>query len=472
MTDHIRHSGFWCRLFVVCGLVGAALFGESSLGSAQTPQSMQDILAEDSHSPPGAFTTTVAYVAQFYPLWFTYYQSQLGTLNRLAGPDRVSPLYHFVVLINDDTFYASSFLDLTTEPAILTIPATTSVTYSMLNLSPYGDIFQTDIPPQTAGVYAFTGPGFSGTLPLGLTQIEMPLNTSTLIFRADKYSPTGENQINEAETFRRSLMLQSLSDYLKNPSGGATTILPEIAFSVPFKTTADLLVARDPISFLKQLQRAVAAPNTPPLSPDEQALSNRFDTLFGNGYRQRAEFSAGAQAAHKLIIDSYLTHTGPTNWIHFTNIGNWGDHIFERSAITEFCQYCNGIEAAAYYHAFNDIDGRALDGRDSRGYVLTFSAAQIPMAERFWSLTAYTPQAVELVPNPADKYVVASYTPGLKYNADGSLSVYLSRMPPAGVAVANWLPVPYSKFNIALRVYGPEGDVENNTYVPPGIRMR
>jgi len=77
----------------------------------------------------------VAYVAQFYSLWFTYYQSQLGTFNRLAGPDKISPIYHFVVLINDDTLYAGSFLDLTTEPAILTIPAT-AATYSILNLTP------------------------------------------------------------------------------------------------------------------------------------------------------------------------------------------------------------------------------------------------------------------------------------------------------------------------------------------------
>src|SRR5262249_31663177 len=53
----------------------------------------------------------------------------------------------------------------------------------------------------------------------------MPLNISTLIFRADKYSSTGENQINEAETLRRSLMLQPFSDYLQNPSGGATAIM-------------------------------------------------------------------------------------------------------------------------------------------------------------------------------------------------------------------------------------------------------
>jgi hypothetical protein len=51
------------------------------------------------------FNTTVAYVAQFYPLWFTYYQSLLASTNRnrLVGPDRISPIYHYVVAINVDT---------------------------------------------------------------------------------------------------------------------------------------------------------------------------------------------------------------------------------------------------------------------------------------------------------------------------------------------------------------------------------
>jgi hypothetical protein len=303
---------------------------EASAGASpsvgQSPRSAQDILAQqDAHSPAGLFATTVAYLVQFYPLWFTYYQSQLSSHNRLAGPDRISPIYHFVVAINDDTLYASSFLDLTAEPVILTIP-TTAATYSILGLDPYGDIFQTGLQPQTPGVYALTGPGFSGTVPEDVTTpIAIPLNFSTLIFRADKFSSTGENQIDAAAAFRASLKLQTLSEYANDPTGGATKILPEIAFAVPFKTTADELIAQAPITFLRQLQRAVAAPNTPPLSPFEQELSNRFDTLFGNGDTQRSEFSAGAQTAHDLILDRYLTHTGPTNWIHFTNIGDWGD---------------------------------------------------------------------------------------------------------------------------------------------------
>jgi hypothetical protein len=444
----------------------------ASAGVWQLPQSAQDILAhQDSRSPAGVFATTMAYVVQFYPLWFTYHQSLLSSSNRLAGPDRISPIYHFVVAINDDTIYASSFLDLTVEPVILRIP-TTVVTYSILTLDPYGEIFQTELQPQTTGVCGLTGPGFAGTLPEGITPIAMPLNFSTLIFRADKFSSTGENQIEEATTFRASLKMQPLSEYSTNPTGGATKIFPEIVFVVPFKTTADELIAHAPVTFLRQLQRAVAAPNTPTFSPFERDLSDRFDRLFDNGGMPRSEFGAGAQTAHDLILDRYLTHTGPTNWIHFTNIGTWGGHVIERAAITEFIQFGNGISTAAYYHAFSNGTGRPLDGRNLRGYVLTFPAGQIPQAKRFWSLTAYTPEAIELVHNAADKYLVASYTPGLQHNADGSLSIYMAVLPPAGVPTANWLPIPLRLFNVILRVYGPEGDVADNTYVPPGIQNR
>jgi hypothetical protein len=290
-----------------------------------------------------------------------------------------------VVAINVDTLYVSSYLDLTAGPVILTIPATPPFppkSYSILMLDPYGDLLPASI-PQASGSYALIGPGgFTGTLPTDVTPITLPVDFSALIFRADKFSPTGENQIEEADAFRRSLMT----------SAGAAKILPEILFSVPFKTTADDLIAHDPIAFLRQLQRAVASDHTPTLSPYEQALSDRFDSLFANRNVNRSEFSAGAEAAHELILDRYLTHTDwatiPTNWIHFTKIGDWGNQVVERSSITEFIQYANGIKAAAYYHVFKDANGNPLDGSNPRGYVLTFPRGQLPEAMRFWSLTA------------------------------------------------------------------------------------
>jgi hypothetical protein len=209
---------------------------------------------------------------QFYPLWFTYYQSLFASPNRLAGPNRISPIYHYVVAINVDTLYASSYLDLTAQPVILKIPPTT-VRYSILMLDPYGDIFagMPPIPSQTAGTFALTGPGFTGTLPTEVTPIAMPLDFSTLIFRADKFSSAGEDQTKEAQAFRTSLKTQTLSDYVNNPNGGTMTqIVPEIFLAAPFKTTADDLIAHAPIAFLRQLQRAVESDKTPPPSPYEQ----------------------------------------------------------------------------------------------------------------------------------------------------------------------------------------------------------
>jgi hypothetical protein len=286
------------------------------------------------------------------------------------------------------------------------------------------------------------------------------------------------DQTDQANAFRAQLKLQTLSGYLSNPSGGATAVEPERNFAFPFKLTADELVAQAPIAFLRMLQLAVASPRTPPMTPFEQALSSRFDALFGYGVGQRAEFGAGAQLARDLIVNRYLTHTGPTNWVHFCNIGDWGGgtQVIDRSAITEFCQYCNDISTAAYYHAFSDAVGQPLVGSNPRGYVLTFPAGQLPQATRFWSLTAYTPETIELIPNPAQQYVVASYTPGLQYNPDGSLSIYMSTVRPPDVPSANWLPASPGPFNVMLRIYGPLRDVSENydagAYLPPDIQSR
>lgn len=434
------------------------------------------------------FTTTRDYVSQFYPLWFTYYQTSLGTANRLVGPNKISPIYHYVVAINDDTLYASSFLDLSLEPVIVTVPPTPA-NYSVLTLDRYCDIFS-GIPNNVPGTYALYGPDFDpNKLPTTVTPVALPFNYMTIIFRADKYKKQGGQYVDmttAADNFRRGLSTMPLCTYLGQscppgvPTGGPTRIVQEIEFALPFKTIADNLIALDPIAFLRQLHTAVDSSKTPPMSPAVQALSNDFNALFATmTAKTRSEFARGARAAHDLIIDDYLNNTGDTNWITYDNIGNWGVNpdpgsstAVQRSEITEFIQYANDHKSAAYFHAFKDAQGSALDGTDPHGYVLTFSAVppnEIPETTRFWSLTAYTPEAIELVPNSANKYLVASYTPGLQTNADGSISIYMARQLPPGVPPANWLPIPRGRFNVMLRDYGPAGSVADGSYVPPAI---
>jgi hypothetical protein len=450
----------------------AALVGAAWGLVAAAPAAASATAAHAAASSQGVYTTASRYYLRFYPRWFSYLQTLPAPANTLVGPKRVTPLYKTVVAINDDTLYASAFTDLTTEPAVLTIPET-SVSYSLYTANFFGEVFKTAIPSATAGTYALTGPGWSGTLPTGVTQIPVPYDQSNWIIRSDRYTD-GVNTIEEAGRFRESLRLQTLSQYEAQPSGGETRILSELYYAIPYKGIADLESKLAPIRILKQMQTAMHAESTQELlSPGDRLLSARFDALFGEGGAKarshRKQFAKAVSETHALILRHYLSHTIGNNWINFTNIGAWEQNYLDRDAITEYIQWGNNFGTAAYYHAFEDEDGAALNGSRERAYVLRFKKRQLPKAKRFWSLTAYTPKAIELVRNKARKYLVASYTPNLKTGRDGSVSIYISHRRPRGVPAANWLPAPRGKFNVMLRVYGPEGKAAKGTYVPPGI---
>ncbi|HVA33540.1 MAG TPA: DUF1214 domain-containing protein, partial [Candidatus Baltobacteraceae bacterium] len=430
------------------------------------------------------YNTTLQYVEHFYPLWFTYGQSQRSS-GTWIGPDRVGPAYHIVVLINVDTLYASMFADLS-EPLIVTIPNPTSYGtnfhFSLLALDAYGDIFDTGI--TTGGTYGFTGPSYGGTLPYNVTRVSVPASVGlhpTLIIRADKYDKnnSGVYQPTGAEAFRSKLHAAPLSVYSSREGqcengAGAAKIIPQVpVFALPFKSNADYLAQGDPSGFLSQLQDAVSSPRTPPLSASDQQLVTNFNVLFkGLPFIDPRPFMKAVRDAHKAIVDYIPNHaTKKTNyWAWFDNIGgpNWSYLL--RSAITEDCQYCNSHSAAAYFFVFRDSTGKLLDG-SKNSYVLTFAKKQIPETQRFWSLTAYTPGALELIHNASEKYGVASYTPGLKYGTNGSVSIVMSATKPNGVPTANWLPIRKGVFMLGLRDYGPLGKVLANRYVPPAIRV-
>ncbi len=477
----LRLSTCSVAIFAVLASAGIAV-AQAPSGQRSTPCNKDadafapavPALEKQDGGPSDAYKVAYNYLVTFYPRWFTYYQSSFGPCNSAAGPNRVTALYQYVVAINNDTLYASSFVTVKDEPVIVTIPAVplspgTYTSFSVLQLDLYGNVFS-GIPSKTPGLYALTSPGWSGTLPAGATRVNVSLDYSVIIFRADKYVGKEDAQP-EAAAFRENLHVASLSDYNADSSSGAVTILPQVAFALPFKTIAVVEIANHPLAFLRQLQKSVHAGTTAPLTADQQALSDSFDSYFAE-HKFDPIFAAAAQAAHADVDANYYAHKlSGAQWINFTNIGMWTNTpqgYLDRSSITDYIQFGNNYAAAAYYHSFTDGTGAILDG-SRHSYTLTFKAGEQPDVSRFWSLTAYLPLSIELVPNSANKYLVASYTPGLVTADDGSVTIYMSVKQPAGVPAANWLPIPRAPFNILLRAYGPLGSVEAQTYVPPAV---
>ena len=136
----------------------------------------------------------------------------------------MSPAFKFVVASNYDTLYSSAFLDLTNEPVVVTVPPA-QVGYSILVLDYYGNEIPISIPSQEQAAYAFTGPGFSGSLPPCVTQVPMPINFPLVNFRAVKFSPKGEDQNSEAAAFIAALKTQPLSGFRNNLRWGPQSSL-------------------------------------------------------------------------------------------------------------------------------------------------------------------------------------------------------------------------------------------------------
>lgn len=434
------------------------------------------------------FDVAYEYTVRYFPRFFTWLQFKMHSdnserqggdmANRLTGPLGMGPEYKIVVAINDDTIYAESFLDVSDGPVILTIPPYPNK-YSILQLDVYGNIFSTVLsanPPKNGGVYGFVQQGSYYDLPDGITRVDLPYPFTTIAIRIDKHLPSGKPVIDAANEFRASLKLQTLTNYEQDPDGGKTVILPLLFFAPSVKLMADEGLAKWPESWLTTVQEAMADPSTQPVSDDDKLLMQRFDTAFAvakslidHDSGPMTAIIRGAQAAYAAIINRWQSHRGPTNWIHFNNIGHWGTAYLDRAALTEYIQVGNDRKAAYYANAFVDASGLPLDG-GSFGYTITFAEDELPQYQRFWSLTAYTPEYIELVPNEDNKYVVASYTHNLVTESNGSVTIYIQANKPKDKKHhANWLPVPEGHFSLLFRVYGPLGSALAGTYVPPKI---
>ncbi|EJM48918.1 DUF1214 domain-containing protein [Pseudomonas sp. GM48] len=74
-----------------------------------------------------------------------------------------------------------------------------------------------------------------------------------------------------------------------------------------------------------------------------------------------------------------------------------------------------------------------------------------------------------LVANPIQRYALGDRTPGLQYDADGSLTLILQADAPKAAPQGNWLPTPEGPFNLLLRLYLPKGGALDGSYRLPTI---
>lgn len=126
----------------------------------------------------------------------------------------------------------------------------------------------------------------------------------------------------------------------------------------------------------------------------------------------------------------------------------------------------NVPQVSIYLSMPTDAKGVLTDG-GTNAYTLHFTKEQLPPVKFFWSITMYSLPDRYLVENPIKRYSIGSPTPGLKTDADGSLTVYISAKSPGKDKESNWLPAPKGPFWTVMRCYGPAPEIINGTYKQP-----
>ncbi len=378
------------------------------------------------------------------------------------------------VQINNDTLYTYSHLDLSRGPLVLHIPRIPGHRYFVMQfLDPYTNDFAyvgTRTTGDGGGNWAITGPRFHGRLPAGIKRIRSRYNLVWLSGRTLVYGKSDLPAVHKVQDGYKLIPLKDFERY------GLNWVPPRPKRIIKAARKATLPTG---IAFFDQLGTALA--KSPPPERDAPILREMATMGIGPGRQPSKEnLSPGVLAGLTSAADNGLAtvntlrlkaalangaqHNG---WfVPPPDTGRYGTDYSLRSIIA-----VNGIGAnipreAMYVIGFETPASGLVTG--DHHYVIHFAAHQLPPARYFWSLTMYN-YAFYLIPNPINRYSIGNRTPGVRYNADGSLDIYIQSTPPAGHA-SNWLPCPSSgQFEMTLRMYGPRTNALDGTYHYPAI---
>jgi hypothetical protein len=398
----------------------------------------------------------------------------MGTLNHI----RAFPAADFkaVVRPNFDTLYSSAWLDLRTEPMVVSAPDTDGRYYLLPMLDMWTDVFAAPGARTSgtgAGDFAVVPPGWSGELPAGVDRIESPTAYAWMIGRTQCNGPADYAACGAVlDGYRVTPLSRWGSASAVQPDATEVVVDPSVDMTTPPLEQVHALSARDYLtlgaelmgqhaphltdwSLLARIRRVGLVPGRP---FDHDALDADV----------RAGLDEAPARAQQLLLSTFPRIGRVANgWAMNTDsVGVYGDYYLKRAIITMVGLGANLPEDAIYPVALTDADGRQLDGAND--YVLHFDADQLPPVGAFWSVTMYDADGFQ-AGNELDRFAIGDRD-SLRYGPDGSLDLYLQHDDPGPDRVANWLPAPRGALGVTMRLYAPHSQALDGRWNPPAIR--
>ena len=396
----------------------------------------------------------------------------VGPVNQVTMlTDYIEPSERAVACPNQDVVYGQVVLDLTQEPVIVQVPDFGGRFYVYQIVDQRTDAFA-DIGAMyatTPGFYLLIGPNWNDPVPKGVTKVfRSPTNIGYLIprvFREDTDSDKQTiqpliNQIMSYPLSRYTGQMQT-TDWSKIPKlGGGDAGEAEVKWVKP-ETVFDELPGL--LNNLKPM-------------PGEEALYGQVKSVLAaaaNDPKLKEALKQAATEAETQLVEPLFQFRNyglslPYNWTTQINGAQFGADYLTRTAVAKSNIFVNKPSETKYFYQDLDEAGGRLNGANR--YTVTFAKDATPPVNGFWSLTLYNEHHF-FEPNEIKRYSVGTKNKTLKYNADGSLTIYVQADPPAGDQRANWLPAPkQGDFSLYVRAYWPKVAVIDGSWTPPAVK--
>ena len=380
---------------------------------------------------------------------------------------------HTAAAPNADTLYTMVWLDLSAEPWVFSIPDMGDRYYIMPMLSGYNEVFFVAGPRTTGGKaqkYVITGPGWSGALPEGVTQVKSPTALVWILGRVYcAGTPEDYQAVHDLQDQFESVPLSSYGKPYTPPPG---VVDEKFDMKTAVRKQVDAMSTEEFFSYFARLLK-----NNPPKPEDAPIVARmaKIGIVPGQEFDRSKLPAMGGKLDPKLalleMVEAMKAKKPVNGWLYWnSDAGSYGTDYEQRAMVTLIGPGLNYPQDAVYPFSERDEHGDKYDGA-SHNYVMHFDKGQMPPVKAFWSLTMYDPEFF-FVSNPINRYNLSQRNT-FATNADGSVDLYLQAESPGPDKEANWLPAPKGNFVPMLRLYWPTDTpptILDGSWKPPAIK--
>jgi hypothetical protein len=307
--------------------------------------------------------------------------------------------------------------------------------------------------------YAITGPGWSGTLPAGVTEYKSPTGLVWILGRI--YSTGTPEDYKAVHALQDQVSVVPLSAYGKPYKPEPGKVDPAIDMKTAVREQVN---AMDAAAYFKLFAELLKA--NPPAAEDAPMVAKlaKIGVVPGQDFDAAkldpavAKGLAGAPKPAQELIMGWLKAgiaAGDmkleNGWAYTTKAGTYGTSYLQRALVTAIGLGANRPQDAIYPTSTGPDIVKKYSGE--KKYVMRFEKGHLPPVDGFWSLTMYDADYF-FVANPLNRYTLSQRNK-LKTNPDGSVDLLIQNESPGKDKESNWLPAPKGDFVLMMRLYWP-----------------